>query len=77
MALKEMFQAMKKEGYVTAPLDRYLFEEANRPNDRAVNVNAPTFTPPTLCATNANPQTIAARNNVIIDFVFFIISSKP
>lgn len=32
---------MKKEGYVTAPLDRYLFEEANRPNDRAVNVNAP------------------------------------
>ena len=41
MALKEMFQAMKKEGYVTAPLDRYLFEEANRPNDRAVNVNAP------------------------------------
>ena len=26
MALKEMFQAMKKEGYVTAPLDRYLFE---------------------------------------------------
>lgn len=41
MALKEMFQAMKKEGYITAPLDRYLFEEANRPNDRAVNVNAP------------------------------------
>lgn len=32
---------MKKEGYVTAPLDRYLFEQANRPNDRAVNVNAP------------------------------------
>ena len=41
MALKEMFQAMKKEGYVIAPLDKYLFEEANRPNDRAVNVNAP------------------------------------
>ena len=41
MALKEMFQAMKKEGYVTAPLDRYLFEQANKPNDRAVNVNAP------------------------------------
>lgn len=32
---------MKKEGYVTAPLDRYLFEQANKPNDRAVNVNAP------------------------------------
>lgn len=41
MALKEMFQAMKREGYVTAPLDQFLFEEANRPNDRAVNVNAP------------------------------------
>lgn len=41
MALKEMFQAMKKEGYVTAPLDQFLFEQANRPNDRAVNVNAP------------------------------------
>ena len=36
-----MFQAMKKEGYVTAPLDQFLFEQANRPNDRAVNVNAP------------------------------------
>ena len=32
---------MKKEGYVTAPLDRFLFEQANKPNDRAVNVNAP------------------------------------
>lgn len=41
MALKEIFQAMKKEGYVTAPLDRFLFEQANKPNDRAVNVNAP------------------------------------
>lgn len=41
MALKDMFNAMKKEGIVTAPLDRYLFEQANKPNDRAVNVNAP------------------------------------
>lgn len=41
MALKDMFQAMKKEGYVTAPLDQFLFEQANKPNDRAVNVNAP------------------------------------
>lgn len=41
MALKDMFQAMKREGYVTAPLDKYLFEQANKPNDRAVNVNAP------------------------------------
>ena len=41
MALKDMFNVMKKDGYVTAPLDQFLFEEANRPNDRAVNVNAP------------------------------------
>lgn len=41
MALKDMFSAMKKEGYITKPLDRYLFEQANKPNDRAVNVNAP------------------------------------
>ena len=41
MARKDMFNAMKKEGFVTAPLDRYLFEYANRPNDRAVDVNAP------------------------------------
>lgn len=32
---------MKKEGLVTAPLDQYLFEQANKPSDRAVNVNAP------------------------------------
>ena len=41
MAIKDMFSAMKKEGYVTAPLDRWLYEQANKPNDRAVNVNAP------------------------------------
>lgn len=41
MALKDMFSAMRKEGLVTAPLDRYLFNQANKPNDRAVNVNAP------------------------------------
>lgn len=41
MALKDMFSAMRKEGYVTAPLDRYLYEQANKSNDRAVNVNAP------------------------------------
>ena len=32
---------MKKEGVVTAPLDKYLFTNANKDNDRAVNVNAP------------------------------------
>lgn len=41
MALKDIFNSMKKEGYITSPLDIYLFEQANKPNDRAVNVNAP------------------------------------
>ncbi len=41
MSLKDMYQAMKKEGYITSRLDRFLFEQANKPNDRAVNVNAP------------------------------------
>ena len=41
MSLKNLFNAMKKEGIITSPLDRYLFEQANKPNDRAVNVNAP------------------------------------
>lgn len=41
MSLKNMFSTMKKEGYVTSPLDIYLYEQSNKPNDRAVNVNAP------------------------------------
>lgn len=41
MSIKNLFNAMKLEGYVTAPLDKYLYECANKPNDRAVNVNAP------------------------------------
>ena len=41
MSLKNMFSVMKSEGVVVAPLDRYLFEQSNKPNDRAVNVNAP------------------------------------
>ena len=39
--MNNMFKAMKKEGYVTKPLDSFLYEQANKPNDRAVNVNAP------------------------------------
>lgn len=41
MSLKNIFDSMKKEGLVTAPLDEYLFTKANEPNDRAINVNAP------------------------------------
>lgn len=41
MALKDMFSAMRKEGLVTGPLEKWLFTQANRPNDRAINVNAP------------------------------------
>ena len=41
MALKNLFNAMKREGLVASKIDKYLFEQANKPNDRAVNVNAP------------------------------------
>lgn len=41
MSLKNMFSAMRKEGYITAPLDQYLYEKAGIDNDRAINVNAP------------------------------------
>ena len=41
MSLKDMFQVLKKEGYVTRPLDEYLLLYANKQNDRAINVNAP------------------------------------
>lgn len=41
MAKSDLFKSLSKEGYVTAPLDMYLLEKANRPNDRAINVNAP------------------------------------
>lgn len=41
MALKNLFNAMKREGLVASQIDKYLFEQANKPNDRAVNVNAP------------------------------------
>lgn len=41
MALKDVFSVMKKEGYITRPLDEYLLKVANKDNDRAVNVNAP------------------------------------
>lgn len=42
MGLKDMFTAMRKEGYVTGPLNRWLFENSNKSeNDRAINVNAP------------------------------------
>ena len=38
MALKDMFQAMRKEGYVTAPLDRYLYEQANKSQSKVFHV---------------------------------------
>lgn len=41
MALNNLFKAMKNEGYIIRPLDMYLMKKANEPNDRAVNVNAP------------------------------------
>lgn len=43
MALKDVFKAVDKSSrsYVTGPLDLYLMRVANKDNDRAVNVNAP------------------------------------
>lgn len=42
MALNNIFKSMKKEGYITAPLDVWLFQNSNsRDNDRALDVNAP------------------------------------
>lgn len=43
MALKDVFRAVEKtsHSYVTGELDLYLMHVANKDNDRAVNVNAP------------------------------------
>lgn len=41
MAKSALFDAMKSNGYLIGPLDNYLFTQANKPNDRAINVNAP------------------------------------
>ncbi len=41
MALKALFQTMKKEGYVLKDLDQYLLGLNSEDNDRAINVNAP------------------------------------
>lgn len=39
--LKNIFDAMKREGYVIKDLDLFLVQQSNRSNDRAINVNAP------------------------------------
>lgn len=39
--LKDMFNAMKKEGYIIKPLDMYLLSLSATDEDRAVDVNAP------------------------------------
>jgi hypothetical protein len=41
MALKGIFNTMKKEGYVVKDLDQYLFTLNDSDSDRAINVNAP------------------------------------
>lgn len=56
MSFKNLFNVIKKEGYITAPLDRYLFEYEDI-NDRAVNVNAPSQ------AGNCNRQNYYSRMN--------------
>ena len=43
-----------------------------------LNVNGPTYSIPTLCATNALPHMIAANNNNNIPFIcFFFIPFNP
>ena len=41
MALKSVFNAMKREGYVIKDLDLYLLSLNDEDNDRAIDVNAP------------------------------------
>lgn len=41
MALKSVFNAMKREGYVIKDLDLYLLSLNGEDNDRAIDVNAP------------------------------------
>lgn len=41
MALKSVFNAMKREGYVVRDLDLYLLSLNDSDNDRAIDVNAP------------------------------------
>lgn len=41
MSLKSAFATMKKEGYVTKPLDQYLLGLNDTDADRAININAP------------------------------------
>ena len=42
MSLNNLFQSMKREGYIVKPLDMYLEKKANKSDgDRAIDVNAP------------------------------------
>ena len=41
MALKSVFNAMKREGYIIKDLDLYLLSLNDEDNDRAIDVNAP------------------------------------
>lgn len=41
MGLKAIFSAMKKEGYVVKPLEKYLLSLSAKDADRAIDVNAP------------------------------------
>lgn len=55
MARPAMFNTMAKKGIVTSPLDKYLTTLANKPNDRAINVNAPS------CAGRCNRENYYSR----------------
>ncbi len=74
MALKAVFNSMKKEGYVIKPLDFYLLSLNKEDNDRAINVNAPSQIGNCLrsryyarTGAEADPNTIDGRQRRIFD----------
>lgn len=76
MALKNLFDAMKNEGYVIKDLDLYLAKKANEADEnRAIDVNAPSqvgrcprerYYARTQCV-QADPNSISPRSQRIFD----------
>lgn len=74
MALKALFNSMKREGYVIKPLDYYLLSLNGEDNDRAIDVNAPSQIGSCLrsryysrVGAEADPNTIDGRQRRIFD----------
>lgn len=75
MALKNVFDALKKEGYIVRDLDVYLLQKANSPDEnRAIDVNAPSQIGKCLRARyyartgeQSDPNSISSRAQRIFD----------